>query len=143
MVEIDEKLFKLIEFEWLLFSIEIDESKVVENIEITRNISFKDIRNIKENPTLTFILLPFDINNLDEEISTEQNIMYALYCNINHRTSYQRISTVECAVLSSALEKGIDIFESEDFKQIKNGQQEYLINRLVSWHNQNMITLSA
>ncbi|MEY8768511.1 HvfC/BufC family peptide modification chaperone [Francisella philomiragia] len=142
-VEMNEKLSKLIEFEWLLFSIEIYESKVVENIEITRNISFKDIRNIKENPTLTFILLPFDINNLDEEISTEQNIMYALYRNINHRTSYQRISTLEYVVLSSALEKGVDIFESDDFKQIKNEQQEYLINRLVSWHNQNMITLSA
>lgn len=94
----NEKLSKLIEFEWLLFSIEINESKVVENIEISRNISFKDIRNIKENPTLTFILLPFDINNLDEEISTVQNIMYALYRNINHRTSYQRISTLEYAV---------------------------------------------
>lgn len=101
----NEKLSKLIEFEWLLFSIEINESKVVENIEISRNISFKDIRNIKENSTLTFILLPFDINNLDEEISTVQNIMYALYRNINHRTSYQRISTLEYAVLSSALEK--------------------------------------
>ncbi|MBK2142935.1 putative DNA-binding domain-containing protein, partial [Francisella tularensis] len=81
-VEMNEKLSKLIEFEWLLFSIEIDESKVFENIKITKNLSFKDIRNIKENPTLTFILLPFDINDLDEEISTDQNIMYALYRNI-------------------------------------------------------------
>ncbi|WP_432772794.1 HvfC/BufC family peptide modification chaperone [Francisella salimarina] len=142
-VEMNEKLSKLIEFEWLLFSIEIDESKVFENIEITKNLSFKDIRDIKENPTLTFILLPFDINDLDEEISIDKNIMYALYRNTNHRTLYQRISTLEYAVLSSALEKGIDIFESEDFKQIKNEQQEYLIKSLVSWHNQNMITLSV
>ncbi|ABK90105.1 putative DNA-binding domain-containing protein [Francisella tularensis subsp. novicida] len=142
-VEMNEKLSKLIEFEWLLFSIEIDESKVFENIKITKNLSFKDIRNIKENPTLTFILLPFDINDLDKEISTDQNIMYALYRNIKHRISYQRISALEYAVLSSVLEKGIDIFESEDFKQIENEQQEYLINRLVSWHNQNMITLSV
>ncbi|MDE4965727.1 DUF2063 domain-containing protein, partial [Francisella tularensis subsp. holarctica] len=75
-VEMNEKLSKLIEFEWLLLSIEIDESKVFENINITKNLSFKDIRNIKENPTLAFILLTFDINYLDEEISTDQNIMY-------------------------------------------------------------------
>ncbi|MDE4965582.1 DUF2063 domain-containing protein, partial [Francisella tularensis subsp. holarctica] len=59
----------------------------------------------------------------------DQNIMYALYRNIKNRISYQSISALEYAVLSSVLEKGIDIFESEDFKQIKNEQQEYLINR--------------
>ncbi|MDE5000630.1 DUF2063 domain-containing protein, partial [Francisella tularensis subsp. holarctica] len=100
--------------------IEIDESKVFENIKITKYLSFKDIRNIKENQTLAFILLPFDINDLDEEISTDQYIMYALYRNIKHRISYQRISALEYSVLSSVLEKGIDNFESEDFKQIKN-----------------------
>ncbi|MDE4978070.1 DUF2063 domain-containing protein, partial [Francisella tularensis subsp. holarctica] len=88
------------------------------------------------------ILLTFDINDLVLVISTDKNIMYAIYRNIKHRISYKRISALEYAVLSSVLEKVIDIFESEDFKQIKNEQQEYLINLLVSWHNQNMITLS-
>lgn len=141
-VEMNEKFSKLIEFEWLLFSIEIDGSKVFESIEITKDLSFKDIRNIKENPTLIFILLPFDINDLDEEISIDKNIMYALYRNINHRTSYQRLTPLEFAVLSSVLEKGVSTFDLEDFQQIDNKYKERLIKSLASWHNQNMIILS-
>ncbi|AIT08987.1 hypothetical protein LO80_02665 [Candidatus Francisella endociliophora] len=142
-VEMSEELSKLIEFEWLLFSIEIEESKVNENDEITKSIDFENLKSIKANPTLTFISLPFDINDLDEnKLSADKDILYALYRNINHRTSYQRLSPLEFAVLSSALEKGVEVFDSEDFKQINNDQREYLINRLVSWHNQNMISLS-
>lgn len=142
-VEMNEELSKLIEFEWLLFSIEIDESKVFKNIEITKNLSFRDIKSIQANPTLTFISLPFDISNLDEKISADQNMLYALYRNVNHRTSYQRLSPLEFAVLSSMLEKGVSIVDLDDFQQIDKKYKEQLIKSLVSWHNQNMISLSV
>ncbi|API87087.1 putative DNA-binding domain-containing protein [Francisella uliginis] len=142
-VEMSEGLSKLIEFEWLLFSIEIDESKVFKNIEIAKNLNFKDIKNIESNPTLTFISLPFDINDLDEKISADQNILYAIYRNVNYRTSYQRLSPLEFAVLSSVLEKSVSIFDLDDFQQIDKKYKEQLIKSLVSWHNQNMITLSV
>ncbi|MED7818633.1 MULTISPECIES: HvfC/BufC family peptide modification chaperone [unclassified Francisella] len=142
-VEMSEKWSKLIEFEWLLFSIEIDESKVFKNIEITKNLSFRDIKSIQANPTLTFISLPFDINDLNEKISEDQNMLYAIYRDVNHRTSYHMLSPLEFAVLSSMLEKGVSIVDLYDFQQIDNKYKEQLIKSLVSWHNQNMISLSV
>ncbi|ASG67621.1 DUF2063 domain-containing protein [Francisella halioticida] len=142
-IEMDKELYKLIEFEWLLFSIEISEFEVSENTEITKAVGFKNIRKVKANPTLTFISLPFDINSLNEEISVDQKILYALYLNVNHKTSHQRLSPLESAILSSVLEDDVSIFNSEDFKQINNEYKEHLMNRLVFWHNQNMVTLSV
>lgn len=142
-VKMTDELAKLIEFEWLLFSIEISSSKVCKNKKIYESVDFQSIRNISANPTLTFISLPFEVSSLLENINTKDQQFYALYRNINHKTSYQKISPIEFATISSALEKGVEVFKSEDFQEaVGSKYKDYLINRMVSWHNQNMIVLS-
>ncbi|ASG67618.1 DUF2063 domain-containing protein [Francisella halioticida] len=141
-LEMSEQLSKLIEFEWLLFSVEISDSKVCKSSEKISNIDFADIKGIDINPTVEFLSLPFDASSLDKNVDLKEESFYIVYRNLNHRTYYREISPIEFALISSALKNGVEVFDSADFKNLDDSYKEYLIQQLIIWHNLNIITMS-
>ncbi|BCD90155.1 DUF2063 domain-containing protein [Francisella halioticida] len=141
-LEMSEQLSKLIEFEWLLFSVEISDSKVCKSNEKISNIDFADIKGIDINPTVEFLSLPFDASSLDKNVDLKEESFYIVYRNLNHRTYYREISPIEFALISSALKNGVEVFDSADFKNLDDSYKEYLIQQLIIWHNLNIITMS-
>ncbi|MED7788010.1 DUF2063 domain-containing protein [Francisella sp. 19X1-34] len=141
-VEMSEQLSKLMEFEWLLFSIEISEPKVIKSSQINADINFSDIKGINMNPTLEFISLPFDASALDCNLETNEEQIYIAYRNSDHNIYYQNLSQIEFAMISSISEKNVETFELADFKSLDDNYKKYLIKQLVAWNNQDIITLS-
>ncbi|MED7818629.1 MULTISPECIES: HvfC/BufC family peptide modification chaperone [unclassified Francisella] len=141
-VKMSEQLSKLMEFEWLLYAIEISESKISQSSKINKDIKFSNIKEININPTLELISLPFDANNLDYNIDAKEEQSYIVYRDLDHHTHYQNISPIEFAMISSILERGIEVFELTDFKNLDDRYKKYLIKQLVVWNNQNIINLS-
>ncbi|WP_150466443.1 putative DNA-binding domain-containing protein [Francisella sp. SYW-9] len=141
-VEMPEQLSKLMEFEWLLFSIEISESKVIKSSRINEDINFSDIKEININPTLEFILLPFDASALDRNLDISKEQIYIAYRNSDHYIYYQNLSQIEFAMVSSISEKNVETFELADFKSLDDDYKKYLMKQLVAWNNQDIITLS-
>ena len=141
-IQMSEQLSKLIEFEWLIFSIEISNSEIYENNKVPNNIDFFDIKSIDINPTLEFIALPFNPGDLVNNMNIKEESIYIVYRNLDHRTYYQEIQPIEFAMISSLLEKGIETFNLTDFKELEGSYKKYLIEKLISWHNSNIVTLS-
>ena len=80
-------------------------------------LSLRIIKNIRINPILTFISLPFDVSNLDKKLTKESEIFHVIYRNTNHKTSYQKISNLEFVTISLAVEKGVVFLVLKIFKK--------------------------
>ena len=140
-IQMPEELLKLIEFEWLLFTIAISDEYVDENVSLDNYFDYLDIKDVEINPTLTFISLPFDIDKLSDKLEVEENKLYGLYRNVNHMVTYQKLSYPDFVIINTLTNIGILTFKKNDFKKTEQKYKKKLVEKLSVWHNQNIIKL--
>lgn len=94
---------KLMEYEWLLLSVEISEHAVTKCIAIPIPPWTEDTR-ITANPTLAFIRLPFEILP-GTAIATEKEQHYLIYRSSHHDVLYKKVSESELYIFGYILNK--------------------------------------
>ncbi|MED5525110.1 MAG: DUF2063 domain-containing protein [Pseudomonadota bacterium] len=94
---------KLMEYEWLLLSVEISEHAVTKCISIPIPQWTEDTR-ITANPTLTFIRLPFEILP-STAIATQKEQHYLIYRSSHHDVLYKKVSENDLYIFSYILSK--------------------------------------
>ncbi len=105
---IDAELRMLAEYEWVLFSVEIDPEKVIPG-----NIHYDGIEDSSAvtvilNPTLKYIRVPFTVQR-DEKTATDnqQTESLAIFRNKDHQVMKKKLAQFDCMMLHLILEKNI------------------------------------
>ncbi|TXE66640.1 putative DNA-binding domain-containing protein [Serratia nematodiphila] len=94
--EIPARLLALMEYEWVLFSVEISPFQVTTPLDFPvgeHNIFEKIV--IRVNPTLTAITLPFTLGSDNGYAEKDGEFSYAIFRKHNHNIFYKKLSTLE------------------------------------------------
>lgn len=92
----------LIEYEWLMYAVEIDDSEVPRPQKMALSVAHIDDTEVVRNPTLRIIALPFRIKEGEPcyDIQEPQHY-YALYRKNNHALYQKQLSRVDVQRLSA------------------------------------------
>lgn len=100
----------LLEYEWLLYAVEIDYSEVPQSNEISLVFGDYNYFEITLNPTLKIISLPFEIKGENLNFDREVNYYYAIYRGCDNFI-YQKILGRYDLIFLSHLNNGGSLFD--------------------------------
>jgi hypothetical protein len=105
----------LLEYEWMLFSVEVSEERVTAPTERWAARSLVDVRL---NPTLQLIAVSFELNVEDAEAErmigeNRSPFVYAIYRTSDHRVLTQSLTGIDISVLRE-LSDGMGKLDSDD-----------------------------
>ncbi|WET40147.1 putative DNA-binding domain-containing protein [Citrobacter enshiensis] len=92
----------LIEYEWLMYAVEIDDSNVPPPLKMSRPLAQTGDVEVARNPTLKIVALPFRIHEGEPCYENEECLnYYALYRKHNNALYQKRLSQVDVQLLSA------------------------------------------
>lgn len=122
---LDATLRCLIEYEWILYHIEISDALCQSYA--TKEYSFNTVSNmeLRLNPTLKFIKLPFPIQNGIPVMNQSGDFIYGVFKNSKGEVLRKRMLPFDLSILNFIVDK--DIFLIADLeKSVLNENKEYL-----------------
>jgi hypothetical protein len=92
----------LLEYEWALFSVEVSEARVV----TSSRAALQQLSDVRLNPTLQLIAVPFDLNADDAEAErmigeNRPPFVYAVYRTADHYVVTKSLSVVDITYLQA------------------------------------------
>ncbi|MGV3346498.1 putative DNA-binding domain-containing protein [Enterobacteriaceae bacterium LUAb1] len=92
--DIPSVLVAVMEYEWVLFCVEISAEKV--SLPPADKLTHsKKALSVTLNPTLVAIELPFNLDNAEENIISDGNYAYAVYRKFNYDICYKALTLVD------------------------------------------------
>ena len=105
----------LLEYEWMLFSVDVSEEHVTTP---TEGWTARSLADVRLNPTLQLIAVTFDLDVEDAEAERmigagRSPFVYAIYRTPDHRVLTQSLSAIDVSVLRE-LADGVSQIDSDD-----------------------------
>jgi hypothetical protein len=122
------KQLALMEFEWVLFSVEIADEKVQAppDVVVLKNINIDDCV-IRLNPTVVAIELPFILDEPNNDELTGSKSIYVVYRDDVHHVCYKRLTLFERCLINT-----LDGNEAKPVSEIKQTISEHLTSQVLN-----------
>ncbi|WP_158773474.1 putative DNA-binding domain-containing protein [Cobetia sp. L2A1] len=140
-------MIKVMEYEWLLLTIEINPAEVFKNTDIRHHCIFKN-HNVIPNPTLSCIQLPFSLpiesHKKETPYETHPSIYYYMICRDHeHDIIYKELDKVDSAIIPTLSQSEGMTWKEIDLHYTPQFSEPELMKWLRKTHEMQFITISV